>query len=143
MELGTRTVGCPRGVFKRRLRCDHDRWYFRCVQLLVSFLKDFWIPGRLAFAISFHTLWNVVQYAVLGVATTTTAYGGHALVQFERTGSDVLLGTGRSIEGGLVAGGVLALAALVAFVLLARRGITLTSRLRRRCRGRDLLCWTV
>lgn len=85
------------------------------------------LTGSLAFAIGFHTAWNFVQYAVLGIATTTTAWGGHALVQFERTGSPLLLGTGRSIEGGLVAGGVLAVAAVVAWGLLARRGIRLSS----------------
>lgn len=87
------------------------------------------LTGSLAFAIGFHAAWNFVQYAVLGVATTTTAWGGHALVQFDRTGTPLLLGTGRSIEGGLVAGGVLAVAAAVAWALLARRGIHLTSRI--------------
>lgn len=55
-----------------------------------------------------------------------TAHGGHALVQYTRTGSDLWLGQDTSIEGGLLAGGAIVLAAVVAHLLAARRGMRLS-----------------
>ena len=79
------------------------------------------VRGALWLAIGFHAAWNAVQYAVLGIGVSTLPHGGHAVVRFDRVGPPSWMGEGTSIEGGLLAGGALAVAALLVVLHMLRQ----------------------
>ncbi|MGL4177715.1 MAG: lysostaphin resistance A-like protein [Dermatophilaceae bacterium] len=67
--------------------------------------------GALWFAIGWHAAWNVMQYGVVGLANVDDPPEyRYALLEIEQTGPSVLVGEGTSIEGGLLAILVVAIA---------------------------------
>ena len=84
--------------------------------------------GSLWMPIGFHGGWNAMQYNLLGIGASELPANGHALVQFERTGSVLWLGDGTAIEGGLLVGGIAVAATMVAVWAWLRADVGRTRR---------------
>lgn len=78
-------------------------WYFATLAgFVVAFSLMRWATGSVWFPAGFHVAWNVVQYNVIGFGHFGSADYGHALVHVEESGAGVWLGTGASVEGGIL-----------------------------------------